>query len=527
MAPKASMGKAFLSGNEALARGAWQAGLKVACAYPGTPSTEILETLALFPEVDVQWSVNEKAAYEVAYGAAVGGVRALAACKHVGLNVAMDPLMTSAYIGVNAGFVIVVCDDPQMHSSQNEQDTRWVGIYAKLPILEPSSPSEALAFVQEAFEISERFDTPVIIRMTTRVSHSKEDVVLGKRLQRPVKALQKDMRKYVMVPGNARVRHEILEKRIEKLKALSERSRLNRIELNKKSLGFITDSVSYLYLKEVYPDASYLKLGFLYPFCDEKIKRFAKSVKRLMVVEELDPFIEEHVKSLGIRKVEGKHPSYRVGELDQNLIRSLVAGKPKKVKPRPGRAPRLCAGCPHWAIFSVLKKLDLFVAGDIGCYTLGALPPTFALHTCLCMGAGVTMPEGLRRAHPEGRIVGVIGDSTFVHSGITGLINAAYNKSKGVIFILDNATTAMTGGQPHPATGQTIRNESTKRLDLKALCQACGADFVDVIDPHGNLKALEELAVQRLNADALSVIIVQHPCALLKRENNEKKAGCV
>lgn len=517
MARKLSLEKAFLSGNEALARGAWQAGLKVACAYPGTPSTQILEALAEYPEVDAQWSVNEKTAFEVAYAAAVGGVRALFACKHVGLNVAMDPLMTSAYTGVNAGFVVVVCDDPQMHSSQNEQDTRWAGVYAKLPILEPSSPSEAIDFVQQAFDISEQYDTPVIVRMTTRVCHSKEDVPCGgPRKEVPVRPLERNMRKYVMVPANARARHEELEKRLLKLKALSERSRLNRVEMNSTSLGFITDSVSYLYLKELFPDASYLKLGFLYPFCDEKIRKFSKSVKRLMVVEELDPFIEEHVKFLGISKVQGKHPSYRLGELDQDLVRSLVAGKPKKIKPRPGRAPRLCAGCPHWSIFSVLKKLDVFVAGDIGCYTLGAQPPTSALHTCLCMGAGVTFNEGLRRAHPDQKIVGLVGDSTFVHMGIPGLINAAYNKAKGIIFILDNSTTAMTGGQQHPATGKTIRNEPTKRLDLKALCQACGADFVDVIDPQGKVKELEELVKQRLAADALSVIIVQHPCVLLK-----------
>lgn len=517
MTKSSSSEKAFLSGNESLARGAWEAGLKVACAYPGTPSTEILESLALFSEVDVQWSVNEKVAYEVAYGAAVGGVRSLFACKHVGLNVAMDPLMTSAYAGINAGFVIVVCDDPLMHSSQNEQDTRWVGIYGKLPILEPSSPAEAKDYIAEAYKISERFDTPVIIRMTTRISHSKEDVVLGKRKEVPAKKLEKDIQKYVMVPGNARVRHEVLEKRLVKLQAFSEKTRLNKIELKNTALGFITDSVTYHYLKELYPEASYLKLGFLHPFCDEKIKTFAQSVKKLVVVEELDPFIEDHVRMLGIKKAKFKHPSYRTGELDPSLIKPLMEGRPKKVKPRPGRAPRLCAGCPHWSTFSVLKKLGLFVAGDIGCYTLGALPPTSALHSCICMGAGVTFNEGLRRAHPDGKIVGVVGDSTFVHSGITGLVNAAYNKVKGIIFILDNSTTAMTGGQNHPATGRTIRNEPTKLLDLKALCESCGADYVDVIDPHGNIKELEALVKKRLEADALSVIISKHPCVLLKR----------
>ena len=519
MAKKTTLKKSFLSGNEALARGAWESGLAVACAYPGTPSTEILEALAGYKELDVQWSVNEKVAYEVAYGAAVGGVRSMFACKHVGLNVAMDPLMTSSYSGVTAGFVIVVCDDPDMHSSQNEQDTRWVGIYAKLPVLEPSSPAEAKAFMAEAFKISEKFDTPVIVRMTTRISHTKEDVKLDKRIKvKPIK-LEKDMRKYVMVPGNARVRHVFIEKRIEKLQRFSERTKLNKIEMNDTKLGFITSSVNYNYLKEVYPDASYLKLGFLYPFCDEKIAEFAKSVKKLVVVEELDPFLEEHIKALGIKKAKFKHPSFRTGELSPGVMEDVVKGNAKNVKKRPGRAPRLCAGCPHWATFTVLKKLGLFVAGDIGCYTLGSLPPTSALHTCVCMGAGVTFNEGLRRAHPDGKIVGVVGDSTFVHSGVTGLINAAYNQAKGIIFILDNSTTAMTGGQQHPGTGWTIRNEKTKQLDLVRICKACGADNVDVIKPTGNVKKLEALVKQRIEEDALSVIIAKEPCVLLKKKS--------
>jgi len=509
--------RAFLSGNEALARGAWQAGLKVACAYPGTPSTEILEALATYPELDVQWSVNEKVAYEVAFAAAVGGVRSLFACKHVGLNVAMDPLMTSAYTGVNAGFVIVVCDDPGMHSSQNEQDTRWVSLYAKLPMLEPANPGEALAFVGEAFALSERFDTPVIVRMTTRISHGKEDVVIGEREDVTTRALEKDFRKYVMVPGNARVRHEVLEKRLVRLKALAEKTRLNRIEEGTRSLGFITSSVTYQYVKECYPDASFLKLGMSYPFCDEKIRAFAKSVRRCVVVEELDPFLEEHVKTLGVRFA-AKDPSWRLGELGPDAIGPIVRGEHRKVRKTTSRPPRLCPGCPHWATFSVLKKLGVFVAGDIGCYTLGALPPASALHSCLCMGAGVTFNEGLRRAHPDGPIVGVVGDSTFVHSGVTGLINAVYNKSRGVIFILDNRTTAMTGGQNHPATGLTIRDEPTRELDLAALCRACGADHVDMVDPTGNLKAFEALVVERLGADALSVIIAKHPCKLIKRK---------
>ncbi|MCE5186729.1 MAG: thiamine pyrophosphate-dependent enzyme [Planctomycetaceae bacterium] len=508
----------FLSGNEALAHGAWEAGLAVAAAYPGTPSTEILETLATYSEVDVQWSVNEKVAYEVAYGAAVGGVRSLFACKHVGLNVAMDPLMTSAYAGVEAGFVVVVCDDPGMHSSQNEQDTRWVGIYAKLPVLEPSSPSEARQMVAEALAISEKFDTPVIIHMTTRVSHTKEDVAVGPRVPVESKPLRIDAAKYVMTPANARRRHDFIEKRLEKLRAASEKSKFNKVELKDTSLGFITGGISYLYLKETYPDASFLKLGFLYPFCDEKISEFAGQVKKLVVVEELDPFIEDHVKQLGIRKAKFRHPSFRQGELGPAVLEDAVSGQAKDETPSlPSRPPRLCAGCPHWASFSVLKKLGVFVAGDIGCYTLASMPPTSSLHTCICMGAGVTLQEGLRRAHPGEKIVGVIGDSTFVHSGVTGLINAVYNKSKGIVLILDNSTTAMTGGQQHPATGLTIRNEPTKQLDLAALCRACGVDNVDVIDPCGNIAQLEQLVQERLKADTLSVIIAKHPCKLIKR----------
>jgi indolepyruvate ferredoxin oxidoreductase alpha subunit len=507
----------FLSGNEALARGAWEAGLTVAAAYPGTPSTEIMESLAHYPELDVQWSVNEKVAFEVAYGAAVGGVRSLFACKHVGLNVAMDPLMTASYAGVEAGFVVVVCDDPGMHSSQNEQDTRWVGIYAKLPVFEPSGPAEAKQMIPEAFAVSEKFDTPVIMRMTTRVSHTKEDVVVGQRKGLEAKPLRTDMQKYVMVPRNARMRHEVIEQRLIKLAALSEKSKFNKLEIHDPSLGFITSGVDYLYLKEAYPDASFLKLGFLYPFCDDKIRHFAAAVKKVVVVEELDPFIEDHVKQLGIKKIKFKHPSFRLGELGPEMIEDVVSGRPKSPKPPlPVRPPRLCPGCPHWASFSVLKKLGLFVAGDIGCYTLASLPPTSALHTCICMGAGVTFNEGLRRAHPGEKIVGVIGDSTFVHSGITGLINAVYNKAKGIIFILDNSTTAMTGGQQHPATGMTIRNEPTRQLDLAALCRACGVDNVDVIDPCGNIAQLEQLVKQRLDENTLSVIIARHPCKLIK-----------
>jgi indolepyruvate ferredoxin oxidoreductase alpha subunit len=509
------MRKALLSGNEALAVGAWEAGLKVASAYPGTPSTEILETLAKMPEVDTQWSVNEKVAFEVALGAAIGGVRSLFACKHVGLNVAMDPLMTASYTGILAGFVIIVCDDPGMHSSQNEQDTRWVSIYSKLPLLEPSSPSEAKQFIKEAFKISESFDAPVIIRMTTRISHTKEDVRLDKRTVPPQPRFEKIPSKYVMLPAYAHQRHIFAEKRLNKLKIFSEKSKLNKIELNDKKMGFITSSITYHYLKEHYPDASYLKIGFTFPFCDEKIKSFAKSVKKLYVIEELDPFLENYIRSLGI-KFTSKDPSFRVGELTADWIPVIIAGKKKTEIKSEKRKPRMCAGCPHWYTFTVLKKLGLFVAGDIGCYTLSALPPLSALHTCVCMGAGVTFNEGLRKANPKYKIAAVVGDSTFIHSGITGLINAAYNKAKGIIFILDNSATAMTGGQQHPATGLTIRNEPTKKLILEDLCRSCGADNIDVIDPK-NKTEFEDLVKMRINSDELSVIIARHPCPLLKK----------
>lgn len=506
----------LLSGNEAVARGAYEAGLKVACAYPGTPSTEIMESLAEFKSLDVQWSVNEKVAYEVALGAAVGGVRSLFACKHVGLNVAMDPLMTSTYTGIDAGFVIVVCDDPGMHSSQNEQDTRWVGIYGKLPILEPSGPAEAKEFVKEAFDISEKYDTPVIVRMTTRISHTKESLQLDKRETVRKTKFERNPQKYVMVPAFARKKHIEIEKRLNKLQTLSNRTKLNKLEKKGKDIGFITASVTYNYLKEHYPNASYLKMGMSYPFPDKKIKQLADHVKKVVVMEELDPFIENHIREMGI-KFTAKDPSFMCGELQPGMIVDAVEGKKKKVKPEAKRKPRFCPGCPHWFSFATLKKYDLFVAGDIGCYTLGCLPPLAQLHTCVCMGAGVTFNEGLRKARPGKNIVGVVGDSTFVHSGVTGLINAAYNNAKGVIFVLDNSITAMTGGQQNPSTGLTIRDEKTFQLDLVEISKACGADNVDVVDPADRDK-FDKIVEKRVNEDALSVIISKHPCKLIKRK---------
>jgi indolepyruvate ferredoxin oxidoreductase alpha subunit len=512
----------LLSGNEAVAQGAWEAGVSVACAYPGTPSTEIVENLARYPEVDAQWSVNEKVAFEVAFGAAMGGKRSLFACKHVGLNVAMDPLMTVSYTGISGGFVVVVCDDPQMHSSQNEQDSRWMGIFAKVPMLEPAGPREALAFVKEAFEISEAYDTPVLLRMTTRVSHSKEDVEVGGRVEVETRPLCRDVSKYVMVPRNARGRHAAVEERMRKLEALAERIECNRVEDGDGELGFVTAGAAYNYVKEAYPEAAVLKLGMAYPFCDEKIAAFARTVKQVVVVEELDPFIEEHLKALGIA-AKAKDRSFRLGELGTESVQDIVERREKRPTQATGHKPSFCAGCPHRFAFWVLKKMKVYVAGDIGCYALASLPPLSSLHACVCMGTGVTLVEGIGRAQPDEPLVGVLGDSTFVHSGITGLINAAYNKAKGVVIVLDNSITAMTGGQQNPATGLTIRNEPTKKLDLEAVCRSCGADNVDVID-HRDIRAFEALVKRRVGEKALSVIIARSPCKMIDRSRSAMPA---
>lgn len=513
---------AFLSGNEALARGAWECGVRVAAAYPGTPSTEILETLARYDEIDSQWSVNEKVAYEVAYGAAIGGVRALYASKHVGLNVAMDPLMTSAYIGVNGGFVAVTADDPGLHSSQNEQDNRLVAKFAKIPLVEPSGPAEMIRFVAEAYDLSERFDIPVLLRVTTRVAHSKENVTLGFRTEVAPKGFTPDMQKYVMVPGSAYHRHIDLEKRLEALAAYADRSPLNTVELRDRRIGFVTSGVSYLYVKEMYPGASVLKLGMPWPFPAGLVRSFAQEVGELFVIEELEPFLEEEARLAGIT-VKGKPKAFRVGELRPELLPEIVEGAPApEPKGGPARKPSLCAGCPHAQVYEVLKAHGVTVSGDIGCYTLGALPPHSSLHTCVCMGGSVTMLQGLAKAGTE-KLAAVIGDSTFVHTGIPGLINAVYNGAKGLVMILDNATTAMTGNQPHPATGVTLKGAETKKLIIEDVVRACGVENVDVVNPYKRGE-LETLVSKRLEEDALSVIIARAPCMLLvKRAAAERR----
>jgi indolepyruvate ferredoxin oxidoreductase, alpha subunit len=504
----------FLSGNEALARGAWEAGLQVAAAYPGTPSTEVLETLGTYDEVDAQWSVNEKTAYEVAYGTAVGGKRALFACKHVGLNVAMDPFMISAYTGVNGGLVVVVADDPGLHSSQNEQDSHRLMPFAKTPMLEPTCPREAYEFAKLAFDLSEKFDTPVVIRMTTRVSHTKENVAVGERVEVPAKALVINPRKYVMVPANAGPRHIELEKRLVALKEFSEKTAMNRVIKGSQKLGILTAGVAAVYAREAFPEASFLVLGMPYPFPADKVRGFAASVEKVAVVEELEPFLAEQATLAGV-KVSDKHPSYRIGELKPELIDDVVNGREKTFAPSTARKPQLCPGCPHRATFAALKKLRCTVTGDIGCYTLGATAPLGSLHTQVCMGASIPFLQGFQKCGAE-RAVAVIGDSTFVHTGIPGLINAAWNGATGVILILDNGTTAMTGTQPNPATGVTLKGKTTKKLILEDLCKSCGADTVDVIDPFQN-KDLQQLIAERLDDEKLSVIIARSPCRLIEK----------
>ncbi|MBF0485118.1 MAG: 4Fe-4S binding protein [Candidatus Omnitrophica bacterium] len=509
----------FLSGDEALAQGAYEAGLVFAAAYPGTPSTEILEYLSRFPEIDSQWSVNEKVAYEVAYGAAIAGNRSLYASKHVGINVAMDPLMTSAYIGVNAGFIFISADDPGLHSSQNEQDNRLVARFAKVPLLEPASPAEAKMYIPYAFNLSEKFDTPVMIRLTTRIAHTKENVQIGERVNVLPRGFKPDFTKYVMVPKNAYGRHIELEKRLLRLKEEVEITPLNRIEMNDPSLGIITSSVSYLYAREIFSNASFLKLGFSYPFPENLIKKFSSQVKEVLVIEELEPMLEEEVARLGIAH-RAKHPSFRVGELRPEDMLAVKEGTERVMEASTTRKPVMCPGCPHRGVYSVLKKLKLTVTGDIGCYTLGALPPLSAIQTCLCMGTGVTMFEGFKKTLGKD-VVGVIGDSTFVHSGITGLVNAVYNHTKGLIIILDNSTTAMTGTQPHPATGVTIKGVPTKQLVIEDICRACGADHVDIVSAY-DAKKLEDIIKERVNSESLSVLIVRTPCKLIDRSKQSK-----
>lgn len=520
--------KVLLSGNEAFARGAFEAGVKVASGYPGTPSTEILENLSTYDNIYTEWAPNEKVALEVALGASFTGARALATMKHVGLNVAADPLFTSAYTGIRGGLVIITADDPSMHSSQNEQDNRNYAFAAKVPMLEPSDSVEAKEFIKKAFTISEKFDTPVLVRSTTRVSHVKGLVTLGKTQVPKVKPeIVKSPEKYVMLPVNARKRRLELEKRMTKLRNFVESFPGNRIEWGKKNRGFITSGVSYLYVKEAFPEDSVLKLGIAYPFPEKLIKSFAKAVKKLIIVEELDPFIELHVKSMGI-KCKGKEIIPTIGELSPSIVRASVTGrKGKKLFPSieiPGRPPNMCPGCPHRGIFYALSKLRVFVTGDIGCYTLGALKPLSSLDTCVCMGASIGGALGMEKAIGEdalGKIVAVIGDSTFFHSGITGLTDIVYNKGFTTVIILDNRTTGMTGHQNHPATGLTIKGEHTNEVDLVALCNALGVKHVRAINPN-DVQSTLKILKKEIDRPEPSVIIARYPCVLLPEMRKRK-----
>ena len=518
----------LLSGNEAIARGAYEAGVKVAAAYPGTPSTEILEYLAEYEGLHAEWAPNEKVAVEVALGASMAGARALATMKHVGVNVAADPIFTASYTGVKGGLVIVTADDPEMHSSQNEQDNRHYAIAAKIPMLEPSDSAEAKAYTKLAFALSERFDVPVFLRTTTRVSHATGAVVLGD-VEPPAVPLGfvEEPAKWVMLPVNARRRHVLVEERMRALREFAETFEGNRIEWGDRSLGIITAGVAYQYVREAFPDASVLKLGLAHPLPERLVRTFAAGVKRLIVVEELDPIIETHVKALGI-PVEGKDRIPLLGELNPRIVRQAISGEAAPVREPaavPNRPPNLCAGCPHRSLFFALNKCKVTVTGDIGCYTLSALPPLKSMDTCVCMGASIGTAFGMEKALGEaarGKVVAVIGDSTFVHSGITGLINVVYNRGFSTVIILDNGTTAMTGAQDHPGTGKTLQAEATHRLDLAALCRAIGVEHVYTVNPHDQ-ETTEAVLRREIGRDAPSVVIARASCVLLPEHRAERR----
>ena len=521
--------KKLMIGNDAIARGAYEAGATVATAYPGTPSTEIVSSFARYPGVYAEWSPNEKVAMEVGAGASMGGARTLVAMKHVGVNVAADPLYTFVYTGVNGGLVIVSADDPGMHSSQNEQDNRGYGRFAKLPVIEPSDSQEAKDFTRLAFAISEEFDTPVMLRITTRLAHSQTLVEEGERQEVGIKDYKKNAPKNVMLPGFARERHVEVEKRLLRLKEYAHTSELNRIEWGDRSLGVITSGVCYQYVKEVLPDISVLKLGMVNPMPDKIIREFAAGVERLVIVEELEPVIEEQVKSWGIA-VEGKELFTLLGEYSPEFIEERLGGAAQNAgfgldKEIPGRPPLMCPGCPHRGVFHTLKKMRLTVMGDIGCYTLGALSPLDGMDACVCMGASIGTAMGMEKARGSeyaGKVVAVIGDSTFVHSGITPLIDIVYNQGTSTVVILDNSTTAMTGHQDHPATGFTIKGDPTAKLDLEALVKAIGIKNVRVVDPL-QLDELEQALEEELQRREPSVIIAKRPCALLEKPPAGKK----
>ncbi len=519
--------KKLMIGNSAVAAGLYDGGLGVVSSYPGTPSTEITEFLAKYDGIKCEWAPNEKVACEVAFGASLAGARSACAMKHVGLNVAADPLFTLSYTGVNGGMVICVADDPAMHSSQNEQDSRHYAIAAKVPMLEPSDSNEAYLFAKTAFELSEKFDTPVLLRMCTRIAHSQSVVELGEHTDAVLRDYEKNPSKYIMMPGNAIKRHPFVEERTEKIREFAEDCIYNKVEYNSEEIGIITSGCSYLYVKEVFGDSvSILKIGMPNPLPTETIKTFASKVKKLYVVEELDPVIENFVKSLGI-EVHGKDMFSCLGEFSQSTIAKAFGKEPKEFVTAdsviPARPPMMCAGCPHRGMFYTLAKNKITVLGDIGCYTLGAVPPLNALDSTLCMGASVSGLHGFNLARgeaAEGKSVAVIGDSTFMHSGMTGLVNIAYNATNSTVIILDNSITGMTGHQQNPTTGYNIKGDPATKVDLEALCKALGINRVRVVDPY-DLKACQVAVKEELAANEPSVIISRRPCVLLKTVKHE------
>jgi len=512
-----------MTGNEAIARGAWEAGVKVAAAYPGTPSTEILESLAEYPAEDVhaQWSTNEKVALDVAMGACFAGRRALAAMKHVGLKVAADAFMSQAYIGVNGGLVLAICDDPGIHSSQNEQDTRYYGALASVPVLEPSDAQEALDFTRFAFELSERFDTPVIVRSTTRLSHTRSPVAIGERKEPPPRGFIEAPAKNVMIPAYARPRHGAVIEREARLKAYFSEAPINRRETGTPGFGVITAGTCYAYVREVLPDANVLKLGVSWPLPDELLRRFCESVDRIFVVEELEPVIEKEIRALGF-KVEGKSLFPRAGELSPELVRAgfekagILAPRPQQGAwtPEPlARPPVLCPGCPHTSSFMAVRASGARVAGDIGCYTLACLDPLRGIDTTVSMGSSIGNAIGMAKAGEAKPVVATIGDSTFLHAGIPPLIDAVYNQANITVLLLDNHVTAMTGGQQHPGTGKTLRGEDAPRVDYEALVRAIGVKWVRKVDPY-DLAAVHQALRDAINHRGVSVLIADRPCVL-------------
>ncbi len=512
--------KTIMLGNEAIARGVYEAGAKLSSAYPGTPSTEISEYLSKYDEVYTEWAPNEKVALEVAIGASISGVRSLACMKHVGLNVASDPLYTFAYTGVGGGAVIVVADDPGLASSQNEQDTRMIARAAHVPVLEPSDSNEAKNFVRYAYEISEKYDTPVILRTTTKLAHSQSEVVLEERVEVPDKVYERNMRKYVMMPASAIGRHLVVEEREERLAADAEFLPYNVIEKGDSRLGFITAGVAYQYVKEACPNAGVLKLGLVNPLSKSLIEKFISEYDEVYVFEELEPVIEEQVRAWGF-SVKGKECFTRQGEYSANMLKKVIYGTSDEVfapESAPARPPILCPGCPHRSVFSVLNKLKIHASGDIGCYTLGAVAPLGVIDTTICMGASISALHGMEKAKGKDYIknwVAVIGDSTFLHTGVNSLINMVYNKSTATVMILDNRTTGMTGHQDHAATGKTLKGEDTYAIDFATLVKAIGVPRVIEVNSF-DVKELERVVKESVASDELTVIITKAPCVLIK-----------